>query len=216
MEKNNKLLLILVFVLSIGTLSVGGFFAIQAWQTYQTTLTKATISNHSQYSLRNNATAYQKEVYEELASVESGSDALISELISKNFIADFYTWTNKVRMNDVGGIQFLHPDIKVWVYDQALDRFYNDMRVYIEREQVDQTLEVSGVDVTSTKTKFLLNDQEVPAYQVHATWTYKESTVLDTKNYQHEAQITVVKQNDTYSIVEVTNGTQNSTETKPA
>lgn len=216
MEKNNKILLIIVTSLSIVTLSICGVYAVRAWQTYQESLTKTVTSSHSQYTLRNNATAYQKEVYEALVAIDAGSDAEVSELIVKNFVADFYTWTNKVKMNDVGGIKYLHPDVRVWVYDQALDRFYNDMRVYIEKDQIQDTLEVMDVQTEAKATKFMLNDEEVPAFQVQTSWTYQPSSMLDTNHYQDKAVITVVKHDDMYSIVEVSNGTQQTSEKEPA
>lgn len=229
MKQHSKGLTIFILILSLTTLSVGGFFAYRAYQS-KTSIDGGTTSENSFYSLRKNATEYQKELYKELTSKlkeDPRDDKLISELIAQNFVADFYTWTNKLRFNDVGGMQYIHKDLD-WVYGQALDTFYNDMRYYKEKGKLDQTLEVTSSSASAKKDKLVLIEQEdelvtledgtvntvtndvertIPVYRVSITWKYKDSDVLNVSEFQQKADIYVTKDEDgLYSIMEVDDG----------
>ena len=62
------------------------------------------------YVLRDNATELQEEYFTELkAAVESDTQdpVTIAGLVGKNYVADFYTWTNKQGQYDVGGMYYV-------------------------------------------------------------------------------------------------------------
>ena len=62
------------------------------------------------YSLRNNATDVQFQYFTELKNaieVDGAKDEEIAGLVCKNFVADFYTWTNKQGQYDVGGMYYV-------------------------------------------------------------------------------------------------------------
>lgn len=216
----NQIVTKAIALMSLVVVVVGGYFMIAGYQS-QKTVNNGSTSTNSYYSLRNNATDYQKELYEQLTTgleETPRNHEKLSALVAQNYIADFYTWTNKLSFNDLGGIQFVHSDIRKGVYDKALDQIYNDMNYYLTQNQIKDTLEVVSSTTTVEPVKFVtveekrdyktdeitVAEETVDAYQVHITWTYKDSTVVKTSEYDSEAYITIMVDDDgLYSIVEV-------------
>lgn len=212
-----------VVLMSVMILVVGGFYLYRGYQARVNIDNTTTISDNSYYTLRGNATAYQKEIYKELSDAlnkDVRDDNKAVELVAKNYVADFFTWSNKLRFNDMGGAQYINRDIRKWVYDKALDTFYNDMYYYLEKGQVKDTLEVTDSVASVKNVKFVTEEEhydseleemvpavEVDAFEVTISWTYKDSSVVSIADFQKEAKIIVIKDSDgLYSIVEVSNG----------
>lgn len=227
MKRQSKFFMKYIALVSIILILVGGFFAVSALRSSSKPSAVALEQDNPYYTIRKNATAYQKDRYKQLslALAETPVDQeKLSGLLVQNFVADFYTWTNKIRFNDVGGLQYLHQDIQGWVNAQALETVYGDMAYYLANGGLENSLEISDVSVDVEKTEFILEPERVeydaegeptffPAsepvlsYQVRATWTYKESTRLDASEYQNEAIFTLIEdQEGLLKIVEVLDG----------
>ena len=206
MKDQNRFFTFFIVLLSIAVLSVGGYFGIQAARDIDTS-NKPQIDKTEDYPLRKNATDYQKEIHKELlTSIKEKADDknLIAELIAKNFVADYYTWSNKVQFNDVGGLQYIHVDSQKSVYDKSLDTFYNDLRYYLEDKSVSDTLEIENVKTKSSQIEIEMDENEIPAYLIETTWTYQESSLLNIQEYQTKAYIKVIEDDEGhFSIVEV-------------
>lgn len=92
------------------------------------------------YELRMNATAYQIELFEELMAAhdqfgESGTDEALhayASTIVRNFVADFFTLSNKDSRADVGGAQFFSNDVVNSFTTAAMDDFYLYLGRHIE------------------------------------------------------------------------------------
>ena len=92
------------------------------------------------YTLRRNPTEYQIELFEILVRAhdqfyETGSDADLKNYaaaIVQNFVADFFTLSNKNSRSDVGGLQFFSEDIVDNFRNFAIDDFYLYLNQYIE------------------------------------------------------------------------------------
>lgn len=188
------------------------------------------------YILRENATDLQKDYFKQLkAAVEEEEfDGLkIAELVAKNYVADFYTWTNKQGSYDVGGLyyvfdgEYLNGDhFRDNVYLNAKDGFYKYINNYINDYGQDNILEVTNVDVVSsqkTSEKFVLNehiayvqdeneewvdyreDHEFDTYLVKCRWNYKE-TPLDLNKFADSINLLIIDRNGTFQIVEASEG----------
>lgn len=210
MRKIRKKSLFYVIILSLTVVGVGVYFSLKTLNSYNVQNTGVK-QDTLYYSLRNNATDYQKEIYDELVvsmKAESHDDEVISQLIAQNYVADFYTWTNKVRFNDITALQYIHQDIRNAVYNQATDTFYNDMDYYLNQNTVTQTLEVISSEATSTPTIYEMDEETiVDAYEVMVVWQYAPSTLVDITAYQTESTFIVIKDADgLYSIVEAYHG----------
>lgn len=222
--KQSKGLVLFITILSLAIMSVGGFYIMKGFQGNKNNSGVGTVSQNNFYTLRKNATPHQKEIYDQLSDAlnqDVRDDQKIAGLVAQSFVADFYTWTNKTKFNDVGGLQFIHQDIRKPVFDQALDNIYGDMNYYLQKGDIANTLEVNqSTTKPTTNVKFLMQEEEmdedgaitkeaitVDAFQVEITWTYKEATAVKTADFQKSSTITIVKDTDgLYSIVEVTDG----------
>lgn len=224
-QTQNKFLISIVLLLSIAVVSTGGYFY---WVTMRqkTDVDTIKVKEDAYYHIRNNATQIQKELYETLKEAiekEPSNQLEIADLVAKNYVADFYTWTNKLRINDVGGLQFVHNDLKASVYLQAQESFYYDMYYYLNQDGLHSTLEVSQVtSINAKESTFFLFDEEgvesqydpvskeevtgtnVDAVEVSLRWNYAPSNSVDVTNYSNEATFVLIKNDkDLYVIVEV-------------
>lgn len=186
------------------------------------------------YILRDNATDYQKELFTELKeSIEiqgaTTDPASVAGMVCKNYVADFYTWTNKQGQYDIGGFYYVFDEknetvgFKANAYQKARDGFYKYLNNYINEYGSDQLLEVNNVEVTRAEKlndKYVIyqwietiqtgdetyevvyGDKEYDAYYVSCRWSYKEETALNLKDYDTSMNFIVVDNNGRYEIVE--------------
>ena len=185
-----------------------------------------------EYVLREDATEYQKELFKELKEgvEETGlSDQEIANLVCKNFVADFYTWTNKQGQFDVGGMYYIYDGefkdsshFRENVYKNARYGFYKYLSTYIKQFGKENLLEVENVEVTkSTKgddvviSEHVANkedengewydyreDRTFEAYYITCNWTYKAVTgKFDITHYPTTSNFVVIKDGDRFSIV---------------
>ncbi len=222
--KQKKIFIIYGLILSMAVLLVGGFFVAKTLLV-KTDVDKSSLKVDEYYAIRNNATPLQKQLYKDLiAELKNNEEpALVYELLAQNFVADFYTWTNKFRRNDVGGVQFVDESIRVNVYQKAQDTLYNDLYYYINQKSSKDTLEVMELSVVDSKEieyfifnadgseeifdevseRYVMGDYH-SAYQVTLSWKYEKSSVLNPNDYDTQANIIMMKNDkDIPMIVEV-------------
>lgn len=161
------------------------------------------------YVLRSNATKYQVELFNQLDDALDGDDEqLCAELIAKNFVADFFTWTNKAGSYDVGGIYFVYsPQRKSIILDARMS-FYKYLTYYINKYGNKKLLEVTNVEVTSSSkldNKYVDNEgREYEGYYVACEWTYNDYSFDSKTNYMKNGYFTVIKNYDgRFEIVEM-------------
>ncbi|AMC94199.1 hypothetical protein AOC36_09450 [Erysipelothrix larvae] len=216
MKHKKNFLSIFVLMLSFAVLIVGG---LVIWDTLgkETSAETPIINTDDYYSIRKNATDLQVDLYKQLldAIKNSKSDETVAGLVAQNFVADYFTFANKLKVNDIGGLQFIDPTLKVSVYRQAKDTLYSVLLEHLNNNTVNQTLEVASVNgVSAQKIDFTLLGEEdddgereesiVDAIEVVVRWTYLPSTEIDSTKYDTEAQIILMKDgNGIYYIVGV-------------
>ena len=138
-----------------------------------------------EYQLSDVATAYQKEVFEELVTAQHAYKDKYTELtkeeyatlVVKNFIADFYTWSNKTGRNDVGGVQFIAEEMRSTFRKQAIDGFY-------------ENLDVNLNDTLKTE------DEVIDCISVQASWQYELSSSVEIEQFQSEATFILTESED--------------------
>lgn len=92
------------------------------------------------YTLSENATKYYKKLFKELKGVLSEEDVdeeAYASLVSKLFVADFFSLDNKISKNDVGGVQFVYNDFRPDFVKLAETSMYKHVEsdIYGERKQ---------------------------------------------------------------------------------
>jgi len=176
----------------------------------------------SQYILSENATDYQRSIFDELTTAKENFSNLTSEVnreayaiaVVKNFIADFYTWSNKESRNDVGGLQFVAPDLQSNFRSYAVDNFYLYLNQYIERYGQDALLTVANITIgdvllddeimleteIDNETDEWIADETESVIRVEAAWEYETSTLVETGFFQREAIFSLTEENGRISI----------------
>ena len=165
------------------------------------------------YVLHANPTALQQEIYDELKLkmeeyAKGSTEELTFEicgLVAKSFVADFYTWTNKVGNYDVGGMDYVYGPNHLNISTYARDSFYSDLDLYLKDYGADDLLEVDSITVdVSYAEPFVLDEQHVfnASFYVLTKWTYKNSAVLDTSQFQNRGSFIIVY-NDAHKRFEI-------------
>ncbi len=155
------------------------------------------------YVLHSNPTSLQQEIYDELkAKMDEYSKGSTEELsfdicglVAKSFVADFYTWTNKVGNYDVGGMDYVYGPNHLNISTYARDTFYNDLDLYIKDYGSKDLLEVDSITVNvSYAEPYVLDDEHTfnSSFYVLAKWTYKNSNVLNTADFQNRGSFIIV------------------------
>jgi len=186
---------------------------------------QVTEEQQDNYTLREDATEYQKTLFNELEEAKEAYDQMkddettleYAEAIVKNFIADFYTWSNKSGRSDVGGVQFISKSNQATFKKQAIDGFYLNLDYYLneyegtdlqtvkEVEILDQDLnyqvilekEVEVDDVTEVE------EEQIDAISIHASWSYNNSKFDEIDLFQNEAVFILTSSDDKLVISEI-------------
>ena len=175
------------------------------------------------YELRNNATEYQRDLFNELLQASerynlvSTDDSLLSyaSSIVQNFVADFFTLSNKNSRNDVGGSQFISSDVKDRFLESAINEFYLYLNQHIEAFNSEELPTVSNVNIENVEFSFKLLDidddeeedenddifvqsdqEEIRIIVVYATWTFENSTLEYIDEFQNSARFTLIETED--------------------
>ena len=161
--------------------------------------------NDNSFVLRDNATDVQKEYFAELKNLYENAGTAEEKAMStvKNFVADFYTWSNKAGQYDVGGMYYVYAPQRKTIYIQARDQFYKYINNYINQYGKDALLEVESVETTLNggEFEFDFDEQELSAYKVTATWTYvQKEGGFSTSGYETKAYFVVVNNNERFEI----------------
>ena len=217
MKKTKKILIILiilVILLIIGLLTYNKFFKKQDKEVKVI----KTISKYG-YTLDENETKLYKDEFDKLDEILSNDEVdneLYAKQIAKLFVIDFYTLSNKLSKNDIGGTQFIKEDMRDNFIEQARSTFYRYIEVKDDKrnQELPEVSEIKNVSVlkmaftikdkTVTTTKYKTSKynkssgETYDAYKVTISWDYKEDY-----GYEKEANMIIIKEDNKLSIVEM-------------
>lgn len=231
------LLLMLPFMIAIGVFSYIAYKEAKGLMSMATGVTETKDENlisSMNYILRENATDVQKEYFAELKEAIEGEvkadDVTLAGLIGKNYVADFYTWTNKQGQFDIGGLYYVYDGefesgehFKENVFLRARDGYYKYLSNYINQYGSDKLPEVESVELTKCEKapwQFLINehisymqneagewydyreDHFFDAYLVSCKWTYKEGSAMDLSKFPTSINLLVISREGRFSIIE--------------
>ena len=156
------------------------------------------VNSNKFYSLRGKPTELQKDLFKELTSQldkELENDLLVVELVARNFIADYYTWSNKQGPYDIGGGEYIFGNENLSFKRTARRYFYSNIEHYLRNglEMKDlievETITSNGADYAAD---FNYYGKDYKAYYIEVSWTYKESSI-DTTIYPTSAAFTLIE-----------------------
>lgn len=178
--------------------------------------------------LRDSATSYQKEIFKELKESYEKENELTSEdkvaLTAKNFIADFYTLSNKNGQYDVGGIYYINVEGKENAYTKARDTFYKYVNEYQKEYGKDNlpcvenvecsvkklsekypitTIIETYIDHYNTEKTEVVNEYEL--YEADCSWVYVTNDQFPISKWPTSTKVRIIfnESNNTYEVVSI-------------
>lgn len=206
MKLKKKVKRFLIIFLIIIVAAVGGFVFYEMTNTSKVTIKKATVLNEIKeygYTLKSNKSKAYKKEFANLATILN-SDTVDEEAylksITKLFILDFYTLSDKVANTDVGGVDFIHTDAKTNFLEKAEDTIYKyvENNMYGGRRQDLPTVQDVTIEDIQNVSFTLNKETDTNAYQVTVSWTYTEEN-----DYQNKASLTFAHEGKKLSLVEM-------------
>lgn len=138
------------------------------------------------YELRENESRLYKDLFDKLIeelNKEEIDEEEYAKLVAKLFVVGFYNLDSKTSKNDIGGVQFVHPDIVDNFKENAKDTLYKYVESNIYGDRKQELPVVASIEITNIETKsFKYNDTTDPkAYKVSLEWTYEKDLGYETK-----------------------------------
>lgn len=153
------------------------------------------------YSLQESDTELYKSEFDNLSNTlnkETIDFEEYAKCISKLYVIDFYTLSNKVSNTDIGGLEFIYPETKDNFKLKAKDTIYKYIEVNYNGKREQKLPEVSEVNVEEvTESKYKIGEEEFDSYVVKTRWQYVEDL-----GYQTSAKLTIIKDSSKLYIVE--------------
>ncbi len=196
-KKIGLVILVLVLLYSIG----GIYYNITHRDSVDNSVKSIDMIDKYGYVLKSNATNLQKELFNELKTIlnnDNINDDAYAKIISKMFVTDLYTLSNKVNKYDVGGTEYVlesgRDNFKVNVQD-TLYKYLEDNSDGKRSQILPMVVSVSADEIRDTKYK--IGDNESDAKKVSLTLSYNEDLGYDTK-----VTLILIKSDGKYYVVE--------------
>lgn len=153
------------------------------------------------YTLNDLDTALYKDYFNKLKeelNKEEVDNKEYAKLLVQLFVTDFYTLSNKITSGDIGGVEFVHPNILNNFKLNAGDTMYNHVKnnVYGDRKQDLPTVKEVTINELTEET-YLYNENSYEAFKVTANWEYEVDL-----GYDKSGTFYLIKDNDKLNIVE--------------
>ena len=193
---------ILIFLILVG-LCLFGYLGYRVYNDFfKDTDTRKPIDSIGlyEYTLSNNDTDVYKDNFKALSKVLNEKPINYSEYakcISKLFIIDLYTLNNKMGSTDIGGVEFLHKDLRDNFKENIGATLYKFMETNLDGKRTQKLPEVKEVNVDNIiETKYTYSGTTYEGYLVDVSWDY----VVDL-GYEKKAKLTIVNDKDILYIV---------------
>ena len=120
-----------------------------------------------------------------------------AELLSKLFVIDVFTLNNKLASTDIGGLDYLHKDLKENFKENMGATLYKNVENNLDGTRTQKLPEVSSINVTSIEeTKYTYENEEYDGYNVSLSWEYVEDL-----GYEKSIKLTLIKDNGKLYVV---------------
>ena len=141
-----------------------------------------------------------KETFKELESVlnaEEINEEEYAKILSKLFIIDFYTLSNKINKYDVGSLEYILNDKQEMFKNKAMDTIYSDIYDNTYMDRVQELPEITKVEIVDFKEEEIeINKETIESYKVTMRFTYKKDL-----GYDKEGTLNLIKNNNKLEVV---------------
>ena len=161
-----------------------------------------TIKNYD-YHLKEEDSKLTCTLFNELDKVlskEEIDEEKYAKLISKLFVIDFYTLNNKLSNTDIGGIQYIHPDIKDNFILKAENTVYKYVKSNIYGNRTQELPIVTNTTVEDIKTINYTSKshKDNNSYQIKMNVEYQKDL-----KYPTEIELKLIHKDKKLYIIEV-------------
>ena len=199
-RKTSSFRKVLIIVLIITTIM--GLFYYNNRKKLQVITIVSSIDEYGYY-LESNASDIYKKYYEEL-SLELKKEEINEEnylsLISKLFVIDFYTLNNKITNKNIGGIQFIHSNLRDSFISSSSTTVYKYVKSNLYGNRKQKLPEVNKVEVEKiNKIKYEKKEyKDNLGYEVVIKVGY-----VNDYDYPDEVILTIIHDDNKLAIVEI-------------
>ena len=192
MRKKYKvgMMLIAILIILVSMIGISKIFLKKDTESKPKVETKI-ISNIEKYgyTLDDRDTKYMKETFKELESIlniDEINKEEYAKVLSKLFIIDFYTLSNKINKYDVESLEYILNDKVEMFKNKAMDTIYSDIIDNTYKDRVQELPEISKVEILEIKeSKFELNKEEKESYKITLKFSYKKDLGYDKEGTLH-------------------------------
>ncbi|MCI5967663.1 MAG: hypothetical protein MRZ42_04705 [Tenericutes bacterium] len=191
---------VLVVILLIGVIL--GLFYLKNRKELQVVSVVSEIDSYNYY-LESNSTRIYKKYYKELENELKDNkvdEEKYAQLVAELFSIDYYTLNNKVTNKNIGGVQFIHSNLKDKFISDSSNTVYKYIKNNLYKNRHQQLPEVNSVVVKDLKQiKYNKKDyKDDSAYEVTVSIGY-------VKNYDYPTSLTItlIHENNKLVIVEI-------------
>lgn len=155
------------------------------------------------YTLYDNKSDLYKEYFGNLKDEllkDEVNDEEYAKIISKLFIVDFYSLSDKVTSTDVGGLDFIYEPIKENFLLKATDTIYKNIQSNVYGDRKQELPKITSVEVKSIVAVPVTVDSinDINGYTVTLSLTYEKEM-----GYPKEVTLTLVHVEKEIYVVEV-------------
>ena len=203
-RRPKKKLFVLIITVALILIGAGVYIVFMPQEKVKEAKVISKISSYG-YTLKSNKSKEYKALFQKLKEVLTGDEIdedKYAKVITKMFITDFYSLNDHVAKTDIGGVEFVHPDIVDNFIVNAQDTYYKNIESNIYKQRKQSLPKVNKIKIESVKTtEYSYNDnKEEEAKEVKATWTY---TSEDFSDYQNKATLIYVHNGKNLVLVEL-------------
>ena len=209
-KKTKKALIFILIVIIL----VGGFFIYKEFFAKSPTKVKKVDSIPGYgYNLKSTHPEEYKKLFNDLKEILKEEDVnkeAYAKKISQMFIYDFFSLDYKVAKTDVGGVEFIYPEIEKNFLENAQSTYYKylESNIYGNRNQdlprvtkpKVSNIEQTPFKYTITKDKKDIEQTDPKAYKVEIEWNYTDEEFDD---YQKEGTLILINDGKKLQIVEL-------------
>lgn len=193
--------IIIVFLIILLIYALGGIYYNYFYREEPTVIKTLSKIEGYNYELRTNATELEKAEFailkENLENSVIDENAYL-ESIAKLFIINLYTLNNKINKYDIGSIDYILPSyiptykLKV---ENTIYKYIEDNSDGKREQQLPEVLSITIDNVESITYEY--QDYKYEAFNIKISWKY-----LEDLDYDKEALLTIIKENNIYYVVE--------------
>lgn len=197
------LMALLILILIVAIVFVGSKIFFGRSEVTEVRVLK-TINKYG-YTLKDNKTKKYQQMFKELEKLltkDSVDEEEYVKKITEMFIYDFYSLNDKSTKTDVGGTDFVYPNILEDFLEKAEDTYYKyvENNMYNDRKQKLTTVDEITIDSVEQIEFAYGEETDEEAYEVNASWTYTDD---DFNDYQKKATLIFVHDDIKLSLVEL-------------